>query len=257
MLVQADPVAVEAACGSDPSFICREVLARTDSRRAAEVVDILFAKPLSILVVVVAAGVLLWLIRRAIDRFVASLSGEHPPTRRLRRRLGRTGLGQRLPAGLLATGSSSLRTAARAATLGAILRSLAGFVVWALAAITILGEIGINLGPLVASAGIAGVAIGFGAQSLVKDFLAGLFILIEDQYGVGDVVDLGEATGTVEAVSLRSTQLRAVNGTVWHVPNGQIVRVGNLSHVRRDPADRGEVVADEGPAPDDGAEAQP
>lgn len=254
MLVQADPVAVEEACGVDSSFICREALARTDSRRAAEVADILFAKPLAILVVVVVAMVVLWLIRRAIDRFVASLSGDHPPTRRLRRRLQRTGLGQRLPAGMLATGSHSLRTASRAATLGAILRSLASFVVWTLTAITVLGEIGINLGPLVASAGIAGVAFGFGAQSLVKDFLAGLFILIEDQYGVGDIVDVGEATGTVEAVSLRTTQLRAVNGTMWHVPNGQIVRVGNMSHVRRDPAGGGEVAGDEGLLLDDIAE---
>ncbi|MGQ0432285.1 MAG: mechanosensitive ion channel family protein [Microthrixaceae bacterium] len=257
MLLQVIPDDIADACGADPSFICREVFDRTESRRAAELADVIFAKPLSILVIVVTAAVVLWLIRRAIERFVASLSGEHPPTRRLRRRLGRTGLGQRLPAGILATGSHSLRTAARAATLGAILRSLSGFVVWTLAAITILGEIGINLGPLVASAGIAGVAVGFGAQSLVKDFLAGLFILIEDQYGVGDIVDLGDATGTVEAVSLRSTQLRAVNGTVWHVPNGQIVRVGNLSHVTRDPADRGEVVGDEGLAPDDGTAERP
>ena len=110
-----------------------------------------------------------------------------------------------------------------------MLRSLSGFVVWVLAGITILGELGINLGPLVASAGIVGLAVGFGAQSLVKDFLAGIFILIEDQYGVGDIIDAGEATGTVEAVSLRTTRLRDVDGTMWHIPNGQIARVGNLS----------------------------
>src|SRR5690606_34641322 len=118
---------------------------------------------------------------------------------------------------------------ARATTLGVVLRSLAGFVVWTIAVLTILGEIGINLGPLIAGAGLAGVALGFGAQSLVKDFLAGMFMLIEDQYGVGDVIDVGEASGTVEAVSLRTTRLRDVNGTVWHVPNGQILRVGNMS----------------------------
>jgi moderate conductance mechanosensitive channel len=102
-------------------------------------------------------------------------------------------------------------------------------VIWSIAAITILGELGINLGPLIASAGIAGVALGFGAQSLVKDFLSGFFMLVEDQYGVGDIVDLGEAAGTVEAVSLRTTRLRDVNGTVWHVPNGMVTRVGNKS----------------------------
>ncbi|MBT5138800.1 MAG: mechanosensitive ion channel family protein, partial [Acidimicrobiaceae bacterium] len=74
-------------------------------------------------------------------------------------------------------------------------------------------------------------ALGFGAQSIVKDFLSGLFMLIEDQYGVGDVIDLGYATGTVEKVSLRSTTIRDVNGTVWHVPNGEIARVGNYSQL--------------------------
>jgi small conductance mechanosensitive channel len=98
----------------------------------------------------------------------------------------------------------------------------------------VLGELGIELGPLIAAAGIAGVALGFGAQSLVKDFLAGIFILIEDQYGVGDIIDVGEVsgtlvTGTVESVSLRATRLRSTNGTVWHVPNGTILRVGNMS----------------------------
>src|SRR3546814_1040491 len=98
-----------------------------------------------------------------------------------------------------------------------------------MAVITALAEVGINLAPLIAGAGIVGVALGFGAQSLVKDFLSGLFMLAEDQYGVGDVIDVGEATGTVEVVNLRTTKLRAVDGTVWHVPNGEIRRVGNMS----------------------------
>ena len=92
-----------------------------------------------------------------------------------------------------------------------------------------LSEIGVDIAPIIASAGIVGVALGFGAQSLVKDFLSGVFMIIEDQFGVGDQVDLGEAIGTVEAVTLRITRLRDVNGTVWYVPNGQIVRVGNQS----------------------------
>ena len=93
----------------------------------------------------------------------------------------------------------------------------------------VLGEIGLNLGPLLASAGIAGLAIGFGAQNLVKDFIAGLFMLLEDQYGIGDVVDIGEAVGTVEAVGLRITTLRDGSGVLWYVRNGEIVRVGNKS----------------------------
>jgi small conductance mechanosensitive channel len=94
----------------------------------------------------------------------------------------------------------------------------------------VLGELGINLGPLLAGAGILGIALGFGSQSLVRDFLSGMFILIEDQFGVGDIVSLDMQTdGVVEAVSLRSTRVRSVDGTLWHVPNGEIRRVGNMS----------------------------
>jgi moderate conductance mechanosensitive channel len=87
----------------------------------------------------------------------------------------------------------------------------------------------VNLGPPIAGAGIAGVAIGFGAQSLVKDFLAGIFMLVEDQFGVGDIIDVGDVSGTVEAITLRTTRLRDVHGTVWHISNGAILRVGNQS----------------------------
>ncbi len=122
-----------------------------------------------------------------------------------------------------------MRSASRARTIGQVLKSVSTAVVFGVAALLVLGELGIDLGPLLAGAGIAGVAIGFGAQSLVKDFLSGVFMLLEDQYGVGDIIDVGEATGTVEAVTLRSTRLRDVEGTVWHVPNGEIRRVGNKS----------------------------
>src|SRR5262249_17873131 len=97
------------------------------------------------------------------------------------------------------------------------------------AIVTVLEELGVNLAPLLAGAGIAGIALGFGAQSLVRDFVTGLFMLLEDQYGVGDVVDTGVATGTVEGVSLRTTRLRDANGVVWPVPNGVIARLGNMS----------------------------
>ena len=81
-----------------------------------------------------------------------------------------------------------------------------------------LGDLGVNLAPVLASAGVVGIAVGFGAQNLVRDFLAGIFMLMEDQYGVGDVINIGDATGTVEAVSLRTTRLRDINGVVWHHP---------------------------------------
>jgi moderate conductance mechanosensitive channel len=110
-----------------------------------------------------------------------------------------------------------------------VLRSFATFCIYSIAAILILGELGLDITPIIASAGIAGVALGFGAQNLVKDFLSGIFMILEDQYGVGDVVDAGQASGTVEAVGLRTTRLRDVRGVVWHVRNGEIERVGNMS----------------------------
>ena len=121
------------------------------------------------------------------------------------------------------------RRVQRAETMGSLLKSIASIVIFAVFGITAIAELGFDIGPIIASAGIIGVALGFGAQSLVKDFLSGIFMIFEDQYGVGDVVDLGEASGTVEAVSLRVTRLRDVNGTVWYVRNGEILRVGNMS----------------------------
>ncbi|WBT08222.1 mechanosensitive ion channel family protein [Corynebacterium sp. SCR221107] len=125
--------------------------------------------------------------------------------------------------------SHEQRRQARVRTLAAVGKSAAAIFVWVWAALAVLTTIGINVTPLIASAGVVGVALGFGAQSLVKDFLSGIFMLIEDQYGVGDTIDVGEVTGTVEDVSLRLTTLRDVNGTQWFVRNGEILRVGNFS----------------------------
>ncbi|MGH3911223.1 MAG: mechanosensitive ion channel family protein [Pseudonocardiaceae bacterium] len=119
------------------------------------------------------------------------------------------------------------RRAARAQAIGSVLRSATTLVVYGVAATMMLGQLGITLGPIIASAGIIGLAFGFGAQNLVKDFLSGMFMMIEDQYGVGDWVDLGEASGTVEAVGMRVTTLRDESGTVWYVRNGEVQRVGN------------------------------
>ncbi len=206
-LPPVDPEALQEACGSDPSWICDRVLRATDNTGFAKTVDFLLARPLAVVVVLILAFVGSRLVRRAIRRFTASV-------------------GARAAAG---AAPATVRAAARAETLGSVLRSISTAVIWGFAFLTILGELGINPGPLIAGAGIVGVAVGFGAQSLVKDFLSGLFMLIEDQYGVGDVVDLGDAKGTVEAVTLRTTRVRDVEGTVWHVPNGQIQRVGNKS----------------------------
>jgi small-conductance mechanosensitive channel len=121
------------------------------------------------------------------------------------------------------------RKAQRAQTLGALFKNIITIVVLGLMGLLVLGELGVNLAPLIAAAGVVGLAIGFGAQALVQDMVSGIFILMEDQYGVGDVVDVGDATGTVEEVQLRITKLRSLDGTLWFVRNGEILRVGNMS----------------------------
>ena len=130
---------------------------------------------------------------------------------------------------LRAVALQSERTEQRTRTVGSLLHYVATITIYTVAVFMALAELGLSIAPLIASAGIVGVALGFGAQSLVKDFLSGLFMLMEDQYGVGDVVDLGEASGTVERVTLRVTTVRSLDGTVWFVPNGEIRRVGNKS----------------------------
>jgi moderate conductance mechanosensitive channel len=128
---------------------------------------------------------------------------------------------------------SSFAAAVRAQTLGGVAASVIRIIVWSFAGLFVLGELGLDLGPFIAGASVVGVALGFGAQTLVKDFLAGFFILAEDQYGVGDEVTVGgetpNVTGIVEEVSLRITRLRGEDGTVWYVPNGDIRKVGNRS----------------------------
>jgi hypothetical protein len=132
-------------------------------------------------------------------------------------------------AGQAESGLVDERRKQRVRALGAILRSAASVTIFSIAGFIVLGDLGINLAPLLASAGVVGVAIGFGAQNLVRDYLSGVFMLVEDQYGVGDVITVGDATGTVENVTLRITRVRDVNGIVWHIRNGAIETVGNES----------------------------
>ena len=174
-----------------------------------------------LLLIVVVAVVVRAVLNRAVRRIVRSaVEGSVPvalrPLTDRARALDTTAL---LPE----------RRRQRTETLGSVLRSIVSFGVVAVAGAMALSEVGLDLAPVVASAGIVGVAVGFGAQNLIKDFLTGIFMILEDQYGVGDVVDAGPATGTVEAVGLRTTRLRDVEGTVWHIRNGEIARVGNKS----------------------------
>ena len=124
---------------------------------------------------------------------------------------------------------SNARVVQRANTLGTVLSNLITWSVVVATIMSVLSELGVAVGAIIAGAGIMGAAIGFGAQSLVRDLISGLFIVFEDQYGVGDSVDLGQATGVVESVGLRVTQVRDVSGTLWYVRNGEVVRVGNQS----------------------------
>ncbi len=196
---------------------------RTDDRALAELADKLLGATLAAIVILLAALLLNRLVGRSIRRGLLTLhSGP------VQERLGI--LRRRTPAALLQPAEISLRAEQRMNALTSVLRSIATAVIFTIAVFLVIGEFGLNLAPLLAGAGIVGIALGFGAQSLVKDFLSGMFILVEDQFGVGDIVDLDQQTsGSVEAVSLRTTRLRSVDGTVWHVPNGDIRRVGNKS----------------------------
>jgi moderate conductance mechanosensitive channel len=219
-----DPGLVDA-CGvkSEQSWLCSTVYRITGDPHAADVADAL-SKPIRIVVVLLAAWILVRISRVFIRRLVKHLSG------------GVEKLASMKAVSFVDTGPMpQARRTQRAETVGAVVRSIVSITIWSIAILTVLEILGISLGPLIAAAGIAGVALGFGAQSLVKDFLTGMFMLMEDQFGVGDVIDTGVAvaggmvTGTVEGVSLRTTRLRDIDGVVWHIPNGNILRVGNKS----------------------------
>lgn len=195
--------------------ICDFVFGATNNTTLASWSDVLIGIPLAILGLLVLAMSLRWVLRKAIDRVVKR--AEDPATSKLGMASER------------ANPMQAARRAQRAETMGALFKSIVTGVVVAVFGTMMLSEIGVDIAPIIASAGIIGIALGFGAQSLVKDFLSGVFMILEDQFGVGDIIDVGEAIGTVEAVSLRVTRLRDINGTVWYVPNGEIMRVGNQS----------------------------
>lgn len=169
---------------------------------------------LRILLIVAIAVVLRVLIRRAITKLIDRMN-------RTAQAVDGTALG-----GLLVNVE---RRRQRSQAIGSVLRSVASFLILGTAGLMILGTFQINLAPLLASAGVAGVAIGFGARNLVTDFLSGVFMILEDQYGVGDSIDAGVASGEVIEVGLRVTKLRGDNGEIWYVRNGEVKRIGNLS----------------------------
>jgi small conductance mechanosensitive channel len=184
--------------------------------------DWLVGIPLKILIIVIVALIAQAILRGIINRTVRTAS-ERAKVERLAqmRKVTRTAE--------LTSVLMTQRTEQRAAAIGTLLRSVVAITVWSIAVLMILPLLGIDVAPLLASAGVLGVALGFGAQTLVKDYLSGIFIIFEDQYGVGDMVDLGGAVGTVEEVALRCTRLRDMSGVVWYVRNGEILRVANRS----------------------------
>jgi small-conductance mechanosensitive channel len=203
---------------SGNSWSCAAVYHWTGNEDLAHAAAWLIGKPLTIAWIVLLALVGRWLMNRAIGRMVHRAQSGVLPTQLARG-----------PFAEPETETARQRRVQRALTIGTLLRSIVSGVIVAVVVMMVLSEVGVDIAPLIASAGILGVALGFGAQSLVKDFLSGIFMIFEDQYGVGDSVNLGEASGIVEAVGLRVTRLRDVDGTVWYVRNGEILRVGNQS----------------------------
>ena len=219
MLAQAD---LTGACGENPRRLCQWVFESTDSKAWAGIADWVVDRPFRVTLIVVAAFLLVRVLRRSVTRF-----GERAVARSERDRIQQERRRERGTSAEEFTG----RAEQRVKTVTSVLSSLVTATVWTLAALLILSQLGISLAPVLAGAGVLGIMLGFGAQHVVAYFLAGIFMLLEDQFGVGDVVNVGEVTGTVEKVSLRVTTIRDVRGTVWHVPNSEITRVGNLSQL--------------------------
>ena len=220
-----------------------------DAQKVADFVkfnwDFLLGAPLRIVLIILVATVLTVVARKAISKFAQKIAnGTTAASRKRFSAAGNDPAQSGKPESPSQASSSSeatpsagprydetlmKRRSQRARTVGSLLSSIATVVIFVIAALYVLQELGFDPSPLLASAGVAGVAIGFGAQSLVKDYLSGFFIVVEDQYGIGDSADLGEAIGTVEEVGLRITKVRGADGTLWHVRNGEILRVGNQS----------------------------
>jgi small conductance mechanosensitive channel len=212
-----DPV-VRSACGRDAEpWLCRRLAEITNSETAGNVGE--WLSPW-VSIVLIALGA--WIVNRLVRRVIRRAVGQWERSGRLSIR------GRRVLAILDKTEPTpDLRRHQRAETLSAGIRSFATIIVWGVALVLMLSAIGIEASTLLTSAGLIGVALGFGAQNLLRDLIAGTFMIFEDQVGVGDVVDAGEASGTVEAITLRTTKLRDVEGVAWYIPNGEIKRVGN------------------------------
>jgi small conductance mechanosensitive channel len=233
------------SCGDNPGIACRMAWDVTHSTNAAQLVRVYLAGPVSeglrILFVIVVALIVRAAAHRVINKLTERAATATLPVAQVIRphRASANAAASAAAAGAAAARAGDApvlvqedgteRREQRARALGSILRSGVSIVVFGIAVLTILGDLGFDLTPLLLSTTVLGVALGFGAQNLVRDYLAGILMLVEDHYGVGDTINVNDATGTVEAMTLLSTQLRDVNGVVWHIRNGTIESVGNES----------------------------
>ena len=197
-----------AACNRDDVTLCGLTVRVTGNRTLGRTLEVVLGVPLRVVLIVAVA----LLARRFLHRFIDRLA--HRVT----------------SSGEESNPNHSPRRGLRARTLASVLKSVTTTLVFVVAALMVLQELALPIAPLLTSAGVVGVALAFGAQSLVKDVVSGMFMIVEDQYGVGDVIDVGnDVSGVVEAVGLRVTRVRDVKGTVWVIRNGEILRVGNSS----------------------------
>jgi small-conductance mechanosensitive channel len=222
-LAQA-PGTLTGSCGDSPGIACRLAWDLTHNANTAQFVGIYLAGPVTRGVRIAFVIALALFVRFIVVRLINRIT-EHAATATLpvapNGRANRTAVATH--------GSGNERREQRTRALGSILRSAVSIVVFGLAALTILGNLGFNLTPLLLSTTVLGVALGFGAQNMVRDYLAGILMLTEDHYGVGDTINVKDVSGTVEAMTLLTTRMRDVNGVVWHIRNGTIDTVGNES----------------------------
>jgi small conductance mechanosensitive channel len=204
-------------CAERSPFICEKVYEWTDSRILAQLSTWIIDPGLTVMAILIGGWLATRFVKRAIEHFTERI--ERPSLRDVGRDPS------------ISIEAEKLRAKARAETLAGVLRSVALIFISVITVLLALGQLGINLGPLIAGAGIVGVALGFGAQNAVRDLLSGIFMMMEDTYSVGDDIDFGKGRGTVEKVSLRSTSIRTRQGVVWNVPNGKIDFVANFSQL--------------------------
>jgi small-conductance mechanosensitive channel len=209
-------------CTKDDLSVCGLVLRATGNKGLGQALQVILGTPLKLVVIIVLGVIVRRFLHKVIDRLTDRIANGAASS-------GRAGDLAVEPAAPEASPLSLTRREARSRTLAQVLRSVTTVLVVVVLTLMVLQELGLPIAPLLASASVVGVALGLGAQSLVRDVVAGMFMIVEDQYGVGDSIDAGAASGTVEAVGLRVTRLRDLNGTVWYVRNGEIMRVGNQS----------------------------